>query len=412
MSKQVMNTPRFLDRSTPPSIFTLVIIASISVLSMNMLLPSLPSMTDHFQTTYSIMQFTVTGYLAATGALQLVFGPLSDRYGRRPVILAGFAIFTGASFICMIAPNIEVFLFGRILQTSSAVGIVLSRAIVRDLVSADKAASMIGYVTVGMMVVPMFSPLVGGILDQYIGWEANFALMVVLGTFCFVVIYFDLGETNKAKSSSMMAQIKSYPELVKSRRFWGYTLTASFTSGAYFSLLGGGAYVATEHLGLSPVAFGYLFLFISTGYLLGNLASGRYSTKFGLNRMMLAGGIVSASGLTLSLALNTMGYVNAITFFGPIFFLGLGNGLTLPNANAGMVSVRPHLAGTASGLGGAVMIGGGSAMAAYASSILTPETGPFPLIAFMLATSLCALANTIYVISVERGATERISDVP
>ncbi|MEO9459202.1 MAG: multidrug effflux MFS transporter [Lentilitoribacter sp.] len=406
-----MKTSKFLDQSTPPSIFTLVIIASISVLSMNMLLPSLPSMTTHFQTTYSVMQFTVTGYLAATGALQLVFGPLSDRYGRRPVILVGFAIFSIASLICMLAPNIEVFLIGRVLQTSSAVGIVLSRAIVRDLVSADKAASMIGYVTVGMMVVPMFSPLVGGILDQYLGWEANFALMFVLGLICFIVIYYDLGETNKATSSSMMAQIKTYPELFKSRRFWGYTLTASFTSGAYFSLLGGGAYVATEHLGLSPVAFGYLFLFISTGYLLGNLASGRFSTRFGINKMMLAGGIVSAFGLTLSLVLNLSGFVSPLTFFGPIFFLGLGNGLTLPNANAGMVSVRPHLAGTASGLGGAVMIGGGSVMAAFASSILTPESGPYPLIAFMLVTSLCALANTIYVISIERNSSERISDI-
>lgn len=401
-----METSNFLDRQKPPSIFTLVIIASISVLSMNMLLPSLPSMTTHFDTTYSIMQFTITGYLAATGALQLVFGPLSDRYGRRPIILIGFAIFSVASVICMLAPNIEFFLIGRILQTASAVGIVLSRAIVRDLFTADKAASMIGYVTVGMMVVPMFSPMIGGMLDQYIGWQANFALMCVLGCICFFVIYFDLGETNQNRSSSMAQQIKSYPELLRSRRFWGYTLTATFTSGAYFSLLGGGPYVATEHLKLGPVAFGYLFLFISTGYLLGNLASGRFSTRFGINKMMLAGGVVSAMGLTLSLLLILSGFINALTFFGPIFFLGLGNGLTLPNANAGMVSVRPHLAGTASGLGGAVMIGGGAAMAAFSSSILSPVTGPYPLVAFMLTTSCLALANTLNVIIIERRSVE------
>lgn len=404
-----MKSRKFLDKNYPPSIFTLVIIASISVLSMNMLLPSLPSMTTHFDTSYSIMQFTITGYLAATGLLQLVFGPLSDRYGRRPIILIGFGIFTIASIICMLAPNIETFLIGRVLQTSSAVGIVLSRAIVRDLFETNEAASMIGYVTVGMMVVPMFSPLIGGFLDQYIGWEANFAFMIILGTLCFWIIYFDLGETNRNRSTSILKQIKDYPELFKSRRFWGYTLTATFTSGAYFSLLGGGPYVATEHFKLEPITFGYLFLFISTGYITGNLMSGRFSTRFGINKMMLFGGCVSAFGLSLSVTLIALGYINPFTFFGPIFFLGFGNGLTLPSANAGIVSVRPHLAGTASGLGGAVMIGGGAAMAAYCSSILTPESGPLPLVAFMLITSLLALANTIYVVSIEKNSETKIS---
>jgi DHA1 family bicyclomycin/chloramphenicol resistance-like MFS transporter len=124
---------------------------------------------------------------------------------------------------------------------------------------------------------------------------------------------------------------------------------------------------------------------------------------------MLFGGCVSAFGLSLSLSLIVLGYINPFTFFGPIFFLGFGNGLTLPSANAGIVSVKPHLAGTASGLGGAVMIGGGAAMAAYCSSILTPESGPLPLVAFMLTTSLLALANTIYVISIERKSETKIS---
>lgn len=374
-----------------------------------MLLPSLPSMTEYFKTEYSIIQYTVTGYLAVTGLLQIVFGPMSDRFGRRPVILIGFVLFTLASIICMLAPTIEVFLFGRVLQTSSAVGIVLSRAIVRDLYSTEESASMIGYVTVGMMVVPMFSPMIGGMLDEYIGWQANFALMTLLGALCFFVVYFDLGETNKHKSSSLSQQVKSYPELLRSRRFWGYTLTACFTSGAYFSLLGAGPYVATEYLNLRPTTFGYLFLFISTGYLLGNLASGRYSIRFGINRMMVCGGLISVFGLSIILTLISMDIVTAYSIFGPIFFLGLGNGLVLPSANAGMVSVRPHLAGSASGLGGAFMIGGGSFMAAYASSILTPETGPFPLIVFMLTTSLLALANTLYVIFVERNSDIKIS---
>lgn len=405
-----MNSRIFLDRSKPPSVFTLVVIASITVLSMNMILPALPSMTDYFETDYSVMQLTITGYLAMTGLLQIFFGPLSDRYGRRPVILIGLAIFIFASFICMLAPNIEVFLLGRILQTSAATGIVLSRAIVRDLYSTNEAASMLGYVTVGMMVVPMFSPLVGGLLDQYIGWQAIFAAMIAFSSICLLVVYFDLGETNKNKSNSFSEQIRSYPELLKSRRFWGYTLTASFTSGAYFSLLGGGPFVATEHYHLNPTEFGSFFLFIATGYLLGNFASGKFSTRMGINKMMILGGIISCIGLSISITIILLGYASAASFFGSMFFVGIGNGLTLPNANAGMVSIRPKLAGSASGLGGAVMIGGGAAMAAYVTSILTIESGPLPLVAFMLATSTLALLNTCYVIFIEARSTNKINE--
>lgn len=404
-----MNSRNFLNRSKPPSIFTLVVIASISVLSMNMLLPALPSMTDYFETNYSVMQLTVTGYLAMTGLLQIIFGPLSDRYGRRPIILIGLTIFILASFICMFAPNIEIFLLGRILQTSAATGIVLSRAIVKDLYRTDEAASMLGYVTVGMMVVPMFSPLIGGVLDQYFGWQAIFAAMIAFAGICLVVVYFDLGETNKNKSSSFSEQIKGYPELLKSRRFWGYTLTATFTSGAYFALLGGGPFVATEHFHLNPTEFGSFFLFIATGYLIGNFASGRYSTRMGINKMMVLGGIISCIGLTISVTIILLGHASAISFFGSMFFVGVGNGLTLPNANAGMVSIKPKLAGSASGLGGAVMIGGGAAIAAYVTSILTIESGPLPLVGFMLITSVLALLNTCYVIFVEARSTNKIN---
>lgn len=374
-----------------------------------MLLPALPSMTAYFETDYAIMQISVTGYLAMTGLLQIFFGPLSDRFGRRPVILIGIAIFVLASFICMLAPNIEIFLLGRILQTSSATGIVLSRAIVRDLYNTDEAASMLGYVTVGMMVVPMFSPLIGGLLDQYFGWQAIFAAMIVFSTLCLIVVYFDLGETNNNKSNSFSEQIRSYPELLKSRRFWGYTLTAGFTSGAYFSLLGGGPFVATEHFHLNPTEFGSFFLFIALGYLLGNFASGKFSTRMGINKMMVIGGIISCAGLSMSITIILLGHASAISFFGSMFFVGIGNGLTLPSANAGMVSVRPKLAGSASGLGGAVMVGGGSAMAAFATSILTIESGPLPLVAFMLITSALALVNTCYVIIIEARSSHKIN---
>ena len=162
------NTPavRFLDRTTPPHILTLILISGISTLSMNVFLPSLPSMTDYFNTDYGLMQLSVAIYLAVNAVLQLIVGPLSDRYGRRPITLAGVFIFILASLGCLFANSVEVFLIMRMIQAAVVVGMVLSRAVVRDMVPQDQAASMIGYVTMGMAIVPMLGPAIGGALER------------------------------------------------------------------------------------------------------------------------------------------------------------------------------------------------------------------------------------------------------
>lgn len=392
----------FFDRTTPPHLMTLVLLAGLSALSMNVFLPSLPNMTEYFQTEYALMQLSVSAYLGVTGVLQLVIGPLSDRYGRRPVILWAFAIFVVATIGCLLATSVETFLFFRMTQTSIAAGMVLSRAIVRDMVPADRAASMIGYVTMGMAMVPMAAPALGGYLDALFGWQANFSILLILGAVVGVVVWFDLGETNRHRSESMLAQVRDYPELFGSRRFWGYALTAAFASGAFFAFLGGAPWVATHYFGLGPAALGLYFGIVSLGYVIGNFVSGRYSVRLGINRMMLTGGAISVAGLVVSTGLLSAGLEHPMTFFGFMFGVGLGNGMVLPNANAGMVSVRPQLAGSASGLGGSIMLGGGAALAALTGVILTEGSGPYPLLALMIATSVLAVATTLYIIRVER----------
>src|SRR5690606_17531591 len=152
----------------------------------------------------------------------------------------------------------------------------------------------------------------------------------------------------------------------------------------FFAFLGGGPYVATELLGLSPSVYGLYFAVVSLGYMFGNLISGRYSRAIGINRMMLLGNVVAAVGMGLSIPLFLAGYDHPFSFFGPTFFLGVGNGITLPSANAGLVSVRPHLAGSASGLGGAMQIGVGAALSVLGGALLSQETGPYPLLVLML----------------------------
>ncbi len=385
-----------------PHLVTLVMAAAIGSLAMNIFLPSLPGMAHYFDSDYAIMQLAVSLYLAATAVLQLFIGPASDRFGRRPVMLTCFAIFLVGTLAAVYAPTVEVLLACRLLQAFSSAGMVISRAVVRDTVSTAEAASQIGYITMGMSVVPMIGPMIGGFLDELYGWQASFWLTLAFGVVAFVIVLADLGETNRNRSESLAAQFRAYPQLLGSPRFWGYSLTAAFTTGAFFAFIGGGPYVASEMLYLTPSQYGFYFGIISLGYMFGNFLSGRYAGRVGINRMMLSGNIVGAAGMLLAIGLFGTGVHHPLSLFGPVFFTGVGNGLTLPSANAGIVSVKPHLAGSASGLGGALQIGGGAALSVLAGALLTPQTGPFPLLWVMLLSSAAAALSTFYVIHVAR----------
>ena len=389
---------RFLDRASPPHISTLILLAGMAALAMNVFLPSLPAMTTYFETDYQVMQLSVALYLGMNAVMQLMIGPISDRYGRRPVLLWSIAIFTLASLGCVLATTVEVFLAFRMAQAVIVAGIVLSRAVVRDTTTQDLAASKIAYVTMGMSLVPMLAPAMGGLLQGTFGWHASFWLMVILGVAMFLLTWADLGETATERSASFAAQFADYPELFRSRRFWGYAMTATFASGAFFAYLGGAPWVGTEIFGLEPTALGVYFGAPAVGYLIGNGLSGRFSVRFGINAMAATGTVICTVGMTISLLIFLLGYGSAFSFFALTISIGLGNGLILPNATAGMLSVRPHLAGTASGIGGAIMIGGGAALSAISGTMLTLETGATVLIAIMLATSVLGVASMIYVI--------------
>ncbi len=396
---------RFLDRTTPPHIATLIVLTGLGALSMNVFLPSLPRMTEYFQTDYRLMQLSVALYLAVNAALQIVIGPVSDRFGRRPVLLASIILFLCATLGCIVAPTVEVFLACRMMQAVIIGTLVLGRAVVRDMYPRDQAASQIGYVTMGMAVVPMIGPAIGGVLDETFGWQANFWLLILIGVLVFGLTWADLGETNRGTSPSFKAQFAQYPELFASRRFWGYSLAAGFAAGAFFAYLGGAPFIGSEIFGLTASALGFFFGAPALGYFFGNWISGRFSAQVGINHMVLWGTVLSAGGLFVALVLFLAGLQTPLVFFGFMTFVGLGNGMVLPNAISGTLSVRPHLAGTASGLGGAIMIGGGATLSALAGTLLTGDNGALPLIWIMLTTSVCSVVAIVYTIWRERRVT-------
>lgn len=374
---------------------------------MNIFLPSLPGMTAYFKTEYWLMQMSVTVYLATSAALQLVIGPVSDNLGRRPVLLWGTALFMVATLGCIFAPTTGIFLFFRMMQAVMAVGMVLSRAVVRDLYTQDKAASMIGYVTMGMAVVPMIAPAIGGVLDEFFDWRASFWLLFALGAVNFVVCWFDMGETAVSSGMTLRQQFREYPELLKAPRFWGYAGAATFASGAFFAYLGGAPFVGSEVFGMSPATLGAYFGAPAIGYFTGNFITGRYAARFGVNKLVFWGAIINSFGAGVSLLIFLTGFGTASSFFALMTIVGLGNGLVIPNATAGMLSVRPKLAGTASGLGGSIMLGCGAAMGQMAGLILTKETGALPLLWLMFATSCLGVVAIAFTISRENYLAKR-----
>jgi Bcr/CflA subfamily drug resistance transporter len=381
---------------------TLVLLAGLAVASLNLFVPSLGNIAADFDVDYALVSLSVAGYLGVTAVLQLVMGPLSDRFGRRPVMLAALGVFVIASLGCMLAPDAVTFLSFRMLQAVIISGWALSMAVIRDTSPEREAASLIGYVAMAMALGPMLAPMLGGVLDELFGWRSSFLVFAGFGAFLFALCWVDLGETNRARSETFSEQFRSYPELFRSGRFWGYALCMMFSTGAFYVFLAGAPLVAEKILSLSPGMLGVAMGTITGGFLLGSYLSGRCARYHAPATMMIAGRLVASAGLLVGLILFLAGVVHPLSLFGATVFAGLGNGLTMPSANAGAMSVRPELAGTASGLAGALTVGGGAALTFIIAAILTEESGAFQLLGTMLLSSLMALAAALYVRAIDR----------
>ncbi len=387
----------FYAAASPPMLFTLILLCGSSVLSLNMFLPSLSAMAAEFKVDYAVMSLSVAGYLAVTAALQLIIGPLSDRFGRRPVLLAALAIFTAASLVCAFTTDIRVFLAFRAVQGAIIAGWTLSIAVIRDTAPPQEAASLMGYVSMAMAVAPMLGPVLGGALDALFGWRTSFLTYAGLGLAAFALCWADLGETNKTPSKTFAAQFRTYPALLRSRRFWGYALCMAVSIGAFHAFLAGAPLVATGIYGMSTATLGFCMGTITAGFMFGSFLSGRLARRYALTTMMLVGRTVACTGLLAGLALLAGGLTHVALIFGATIFVGIGNGLTTPSASAGALSVRPELAGSAAGLIGALTAAGGAALTQITGAVLTAENGAHGLLIIMLLASLTGLLAALYV---------------
>jgi predicted MFS family arabinose efflux permease len=291
------------------------------------------------------------------------------------------------------------------MQAAIITAAAVSLAIVRDTSDTRTAASLIGYLATAWAVAPMLGPMLGGALGQLVGWRASFVAFLVFGLVVLVLCWFDLGETNKTPSRTIGAQFRAYPELVRSGRFWGYAACMTFSTGAFYAFLGGAPFVAATVFGVPTASVGLYIGSITGGFVAGSFVSGRLAARHALTTMMIAGRLVACTGLALGLLALLAGLVDVNLLFGSCIFVGIGNGITMPSSRAGAMSVQPALAGSASGLSGALLVAGGAALSAITGALVTPANGPCALLAMMLLSSLLGLAAAMYVRWLDRRGT-------
>lgn len=408
-----MHRPLEAEAAPPaPRLSTLVLLTALSVLTLNMFLPSLARIAEAFDADYALVNLAIGGYLAVVAVMQIVIGPLSDRYGRRPVMFGALAVYVLASLGCLLANDITTFLVFRMLQATVTAGWILSLAVIRDTSPQNEAASRIGYLTMAMAVAPMLGPMIGGILDETFGWRSSFVVYVVGGIAMLCLSIIDLRETNLTPSRTFTEQIRTYPELLRARRFWGFALCMAFSTSAFYAFIAGAPLVADTVLDLSPTLLGICLGSITGGFMVGSFLSGRYAGRGSPTRLILLGRLSACIGPSAGLAAYALDFMTAPVLFGAAILVGLGNGLTMPGCNAGTLSVRPDLAGSAAGLSGALTISAGAILSSVTGLVTTPENGPAALFGMMLFCSAMGLLAILYVRSLDRHADRASAPSP
>jgi DHA1 family bicyclomycin/chloramphenicol resistance-like MFS transporter len=380
-----------------PSITSLIAISGLNPMAMNIVTPSLPGLAIAFAVDYGVAQLTLTVFLASIAVAQLILGPLSDRYGRRPLVLVGIAVFVVGSIGCALAPSIVWLLCGRIVQAfGGCAGFVLARAMVRDMHGREQAASIFGSITMVMVLAPMLSPLLGGVIDTSLGWRAVHWAMALTGAALLAYAWIALHETLHVRNQhvgGLAGMAGDFATLLRYPAFQGHSLTVALTSATYFAFIAGAPYAVVSLMGRESSVYGIWFAIAASGYMAGNFVTGRYGPRFGSRRLIrwgTAGALASILLMALGIAVLPL---TPVVLFLPMVPITFFNGLALPGATAAAISVRPDLAGAGAGLSGALQLG----LGAFLTWVVGHSVGTtvWPMMIAMIVCSILALAGAV-----------------
>ncbi len=363
-----------LSRVAMPALYILVAISVMQPVALNILAPATPALARTFNTSYATIQLTLSVYLATVALSQLVVGPLSDRYGRRPCVLAGTVLYVIGSLVGALADTVPELLFARALEAAGAgTAFALVRAIIRDTANKDETTHAIASVTMVMVVAPMLAPLIGGFIDQRLGWRAIFMAMSGVGLIVLAIVAARLPETapRRGVAVSLMSVVSALPHLLSDRNFWLNVGALSATSAAFFSFVAGAPYVVIEVMGQTAEAYGLYFILNAVGYMAGNYTCRRLAMTVGSQRLISVGLWISIVGMTLACILALLPGWSPLMLFLPLCINAFGNGMTIPSATSAALAVRPDLAGSAAGIMGAVQLGSGALAAVLIGWLVT-----------------------------------------
>jgi len=335
-------------------------LSMLQPLSTDLYLPTLPAIASHFDASVGAVQWTLSAFIAVFGVWQLVAGPLTDRYGRYPLIALGATVYALASALCMLAPSMAVLVTGRALQgLGASTCLVGARGFVRDLYTPSEGARMIATAATIMSFAPLLGPIVGAQLAKAFGWRAAFAALVVFSVALALFAALRLKETNTRRNPHALAigpMLRTYGQVLRSPAFRAYALASAATYGGLFAFISGSSFVLMRTLGQSATAYAFSFSTMVAGYLVGTLACRRLLPRQGMQRTIAAGALLqAAAGVAMAaFALAGVHAPPAITV--PMFFYGLSHGLVQPPSQSGAVAPFPHNAGAAAALLGVVMM--------------------------------------------------------
>src|SRR5918994_1682015 len=328
----------------------LLSVTFIGPLSLHLFIPAMSAVKDAFGVSTGVAQLTMSLAMLSMAFFTVAYGGLSDRLGRKRVLLAGLVLFTCGAAACLVAPNMPMLLAGRILQGAGAgCGVVLARAIAHDVYGQERVAQVIAYLTAAYVLGPMVAPPVGGQLTAAFGWRALFVLASIVGLLVIFTVIFGVPETRAQSAAVPRTVFAGYKSLLRRPRFVGFMLQPGLMSAAFYTQATAASFLAADHLGADAAKIGWWFFAFPIGFMTGSFISGRIGAKRSIEFMTILGGVIGVVNGALLVAWFYFGGISMAALYIPGTFVSLAQGLSMPYAQAGAMAVDSELSGSASG---------------------------------------------------------------